>query len=132
MWDSGSTLTFITYKLARELKLKGVRVNLSLVTVGGNISTKESIQCKLRMIDANGEEVEIEALGLERISSPIEPVDMSQIASLLSRSSSEIQRPISGQIDILVGIQYAAYHPIRSQAVGHLLLYEGRFGLVCK
>jgi len=105
-------------------------VCLSLITVGGDISRKETTQYKLRMIDCNGETVEIEALGLERISSPIEPVDTAKIASLFKRSHSCIQRPTSGEIDLLIGMQYAAYHPVRSQAVGHLLLYEGRFGIV--
>ena len=130
MWDNGSTLTFVTYKLADNLKLKGRKVNLSMVTVGGEVTRKESIQYTLRIIDVNGEIVEIEALGLDRISSPIEPVDMEKVAVLLGHSNSDIQRPTSGEIEILIGMQYAAYHPIRIQAVGHLVEYNGKFGSV--
>jgi len=35
LWDSGSTLSFITISLAEELKLQGRPVELEIVTVGG-------------------------------------------------------------------------------------------------
>ena len=43
---------------------------------------------------------------------------------------SEIDRPKQGKIDCLIGFQYAAFHPVREQAVGHLLLLKNQFGYV--
>ena len=35
----------------------------------------------------------------------------------------------AGPVDVLIGYEYAAYHPQRTQNVGHLLLLQNRFGL---
>ncbi len=45
-------------------------------------------------------------------------------------STQDIDRPNEGQIDCLIGYEYAAFHPVRLQAVGHLLLLQNRFGTV--
>ena len=37
-------------------------------------------------------------------------------------------RPTSGQVDFLLGMDVAGYHPIRCKAVGHLILYKSQFG----
>ena len=42
-------------------------------------------------------------------------------------SREQIERP-RGQVDLLIGFEYAGYHPIRLQAVDHLLVLENRFG----
>ena len=39
----------------------------------------------------------------------------------------EISRP-SGEIDVLIGFEYAGYHPVREQSSGHLLVMRNRFG----
>lgn len=43
-------------------------------------------------------------------------------------SKDDIMRP-AGPVDVLIGYEYAAYHPQRTQNVGHLLLLQNRFGL---
>ena len=43
-------------------------------------------------------------------------------------SAREINRPYGGEIDMLIGIQYAAYHPTCIEARGHLVLSQNRFG----
>ena len=47
-----------------------------------------------------------------------------------SHDAHSIQRPASGKIDILIGFQYAAYHPVCLESVGHLLLLKNRFGVI--
>ena len=42
-------------------------------------------------------------------------------------SKDEIART-AGPVDVLIDYEYAAYHPQRTQSVGHLLL-QNRFGL---
>ena len=124
LWDNGSTLSFITFKLAEKLRLQGKKANLSIQTVGGQTTSVESYQYSVNMIDLSGQRVEIEVLAIEKISSSISAVNIQDIASLFSVDSDSIKRPSSGEIDVLVGVQYAAYHPVRIEAKGHLLLLQ--------
>ena len=43
-------------------------------------------------------------------------------------SVSDLNCPNEGQIDCLIGYQYAGFHPVRKQAASHLLILENRFG----
>jgi len=129
-WDSGSTLSFITNHKANELQLKGDPINLSLVTVGGKTTQLESHEYRLVIYDENGKGVEIQAIGIEKISSSIGYVDRHRISEIFRIDESIISRPTSGEIDLLIGLQYAAYHPAPVEIHGHLVLYSNRFGKV--
>ena len=39
----------------------------------------------------------------------------------------ELIRPI-GEIDVLIGFEYAGYHPVTEQSADHLLVMQNRFG----
>ena len=41
-----------------------------------------------------------------------------------------IQFPCDGAIDLLIGMRYAAFQPVRVEASGHLLAMENRFGML--
>ena len=60
LWDNGSTLSFITFKLAKKLGLQGRKVNLSIQTVGGQTTSVESCQYCVNLIDLSGQRLEIE------------------------------------------------------------------------
>ena len=47
-----------------------------------------------------------------------------------SKKASQICRPVDGTIDILISYQYAAYHPVPVESIGHLLLMENIFGVI--
>ena len=56
---------------------------------------------------------------------------MDRVAHLFNKVKlSELNRPKEGKIDCLIGYEYAAFHPVRKQACGHLLILENRFGYV--
>ena len=42
----------------------------------------------------------------------------------------EVDRPKEGEVDCLIGYEYAAFHPHRTEAIGHLLLLHNRFGTI--
>ena len=44
LWDGGSTLSFVTFKLARKLQLHGKPVKLEIITVGGKIEQIDSFE----------------------------------------------------------------------------------------
>lgn len=70
----------------------------------------------------------VKAYGIDEISSKIQQIDVSMIAPLFKEVSSEqIDRP-SGNVDLLIGFNYAGLHPTREQAVGNLILLANVFG----
>ena len=128
MWDNAASLCFITNAKAKQEKLKGVKVNLSIVKIGGQNEKIETMKYKLPLMDKQGHAVEFEVYGTNNITSDIEHVNVESIAHLFRNvTKDEIARPI-GSVDVLIGYEYAAYHPEREQNVGHLILLKNRFG----
>ena len=79
-------------------------------------------------MDKQGHAIEFEVYGINKITSDIEHVNVESIAHLFRNvTKDEIARPI-GSVDVLIGYEYAAYHPEREQNVGHLILLKNRFG----
>ena len=99
-----------------------------MVTVGDKVTNVKSLLYKLKLIDQHGKSVELEVIGIDKISSPITPTNLSEIAKILQVDPESINRPSSGEIEVLIGLQYAAFHPERVKSVGHLTLYQNRFG----
>ena len=129
LWDNGSTLSFITFEAARRLKLKGSRIQLKVTKVGGTEESVISQRYLLPIINNNNETHYIDVYGLERISSDIQSVSLNQTVKLFPGTSiTDLMRPISGQVDFLLGMDVAGFHPIRAKAVGHLILYSSQFG----
>ena len=67
--------------------------------------------------------------GIEEISKSAGAVDTIEIATKLFPyiDKARIQQP-TGDTDILIGMQYAAFHPNRIDNRDHMLLSENRFG----
>ena len=128
MWDGGSTLSLITFKKAKSLNLQGESVKLGMEVAGGGISLLDSRLYKVKLLKEDGDMEEIEIFGLEKISSQIDKVGIQKVAKLLKVDEKDFSRPEEGEIDILIGQQYAAFHPCRQKAVGHLLLLQNEFG----
>ena len=128
MWDNAASLCFITNTKAKQEKLKGLKVELSVIKAGAQSEKIKSNKYKVPLIDKQGHVIEFEAYGNERITSDIESVNIDDIVHLFKNvTKEEIERP-SGPVDILIGYEYAAYHPEREQNVGHLVLLRNHFG----
>ena len=129
MWDNAASLCFITNAKAKQEKLKGVKVNLSIVKIGGQNEKIETMKYKLPLLDKQGHAVEFEVYGINKITSDIEHVNVESIAHLFRNvTKDEIAQP-AGPVDVLIGYEYAAYHPEREQNIGHLVLLKNRFGI---
>ena len=129
MWDPGSTLAFITFDLAGRLKLQGVPVELEICTVGGVLTKVDSKKYSIAIFDRNGQDVKIEVLGIEKISTEVEAIDMTDVKKMFqSEEARQVERPTSGSVDLLIGFSYAAYHPVKVEEVGHMLFMRNRFG----
>ena len=131
LWDPGSTLSFITFDLATNLGLQGQPVDLEIVTVGG-VSTKvKSRKYHLSVFDTAGCDVRVEVLGIEKISTETNFVDIESLKNVFTdRNASKATRPSPGKVDLLLGFDCAAYHPVSVECVGHLLLMRNRFGYI--
>ena len=76
----------------------------------------------LPLVDAQGQTVHIEAYGIDQITSDIESLSTENLANLFKGVSKDDIMRSAGPVDVLIGYEYAAYHPQRTQNVGHLLL----------
>ena len=123
-------MSFITFDKAKSLRLHGKDVKLSLVSIGGQSTIIDSRMYRVKLFNVDDVAVEIEAFGIQRISSEIQKVNVAMIGAILGVSSSAMNRPVCGEIDILIGQQAASLHPVRKKAVGNLILMENGFGLV--
>ena len=128
MWDNAASLCFITNAKAKQEKLRGVKVNISIVKIGGQNEKIETMKYKLPLLDKQDHAVEFEVYGINKITSDIERVNVESIAHLFRNvTKDEIARP-AGPVDVLIGYEYAAYHPEKEQNIGHLVLLKNRFG----
>lgn len=128
LWDGGATLSLITFKKAKQLQLKGKDVKLAVTKVGGETEEIMSSKYELALKDKEGKYVYVMLYGINKISTELESIDLSGVTQLFKGiSMKELQRP-HGEIDILIGFEYAGFHPLRKQSNGHLLLLENRFG----
>lgn len=112
------------------MQLKGRPVRLRMSTVGGETKEMNSALYNIAFIDKIGQTVEVMTLGIDRISTTINVIDLSCIEGLFQVPPVNFKRPNGKEIDILIGMQYAAHHPVRIEAKGHLLLLRNCFGYV--
>ena len=80
MWDSGATVCLITFKKAKELELKGDRVAIKIVKVGGDKETVESKLYDVPVRDTQGRIEYFKAYGISKISSSIKAIKTDQFA----------------------------------------------------
>ncbi len=126
LWDSGASLCFITNSKAKAEHLKGTKKELTVIKVGGNNEKILSNRYTLSLIDKRGQEVQFEVYGIDKITFEIQNVNIDGVIKLFKNIPREdILRP-SGTIDVLIGYEYAAYHPQNDQSSGHHLLLKNR------
>ena len=129
LWDGGSTVSLITFSKAKELGLKGEKVKLSIVKVGGNREEISSYLYELPLRNQNGERVVLQVYGIDKVSTNLRPIDLSAVVQLFEGvTEEELKRP-EGEVDVLVGFEYAGYHPVRQQSVNNLLILRNQFGM---
>ncbi|KAJ8032137.1 hypothetical protein HOLleu_25575 [Holothuria leucospilota] len=128
LWDSCATASLITFAAAGKIKAKGSPVKIQMTKVGGTTETVDSLKYRVPLIDKEGNTVNIEAYGIECVTAKVANKDLAHLAKLFRGvSAEEVSRP-SGEVDLLVGFEYAGYHPVKAQACGHLALLENQFG----
>ena len=99
-----------------------------MVKVGGVNEKLISRKYKLTLIDKKGQELQIDVYGIDKITSDIQAINLDGIHRLFRNvTKEEITRP-TGEVDVLIGFEYAGFHPQTEQSSEHLLLLKNRFG----
>ena len=128
LWDSGATVSLITYQKAAELKLEGKPLDMTVVKVGGKPETVHSCEFVVPLLNSEKQLVEIRAYAIDKISTPVKKLSIPAVTNLFSGVSyKEVERP-HGNIDLLIGMDYAGFHPKPIQEAGHLILLKNQFG----
>lgn len=126
LWDSGASVSLITFRKAKELKLSGKEVQLSVVKVGGQSERIISSLYTLPLLDRNNNVIKVKVYGMECISRGQN--DDSTVLSLFKDiNPKEIQRS-RGEVDVLIGFNYASLHPTAIRFSDNMMLLENRFG----
>ena len=113
LWDTGASLCFITNAKARAENLKGIKTKLSIIKVGGESENVDTFKYKLPLIDKQGKTVVFDVYGIDKITSPIPAVNIKGISKLFKDvSEEELTRP-TGEVDALIGYEYADFHPLK-------------------
>ena len=132
LWDGGSTLSFITFRKAKQLNLhQDQKVRLQIEKIGGSLEEYDSYRYHLVLLNKWNQRIKISVLGIERISNNISNVNIETLCSSFPQIRPiDINRPDDGEVDCLLGYDYAAYHPITKASENHLLLMENEFGKI--
>ena len=128
LWDSCASISLITDSKATKLGITGIPCKISLTVVGGTQTLVESKRYKIPLTDLKGRKFEIVTHSIDKISSEIMEIEHDKVRKCSPNiSERELKRPF-GEVDILVGYNYAAWHPVREQSCWHLLILTNSFG----
>ena len=134
MFDNCSQTTFILNSVARENKLKGRNISFVLVCTDGSKSQKIGKLFQVSLCDIDGNIHQIQAIGLDQISSKFSGAKVTNVKSDLlgHRDCYTLQdRKLNrkgGDIKLLVGTDVASIHPVKVVNLGELIIMKTIFG----
>ena len=83
---------------------------------------------KVPLVDLQGRTFVINAHSINTISSNIQGLEFSNLRQFFPKVNiDQLVRP-KGEVDILIGYNYAAWHPIPENVCGHLIILSNSFG----
>ena len=127
-WDNGSTIALISKRCAERNNLTGTPVMCDLMTVGGKITYMRTTLYEIELIDKNGEHHTIHLYEIDDICGQLSSMSMESLVQFFpSVTADEIARPL-GEVDVLIGMEYADIYPRQMETNQGLVLYESDFG----
>ena len=97
-----------------------------IIKIGAEKATIDFEIFNIPIQDNSGDEECFQAYGIDRIPTKIEPKDVKSLAHLFKVDKEEVRRPV-GEIDMLIGFEYSAFHPEKIDSIDHLLLMKNKF-----
>ena len=130
-WDDGSTCSLVRTEAAEMLGCPGEPVTVSIETVNGVITRETKLFC-VELMNNSGDRIVIKAFGVENISEVRNVVNLTAVKNkfsveVQSQWGKITQRP-QGPVHLLVGQEYAGYHPVQYEASHNLLVCRSMFG----
>ena len=126
-WDNGSTLTLVAKSYAERQNLVGVSVTYELITVDKKVQVHHTVLHEIILLDRNGDKHTIKAYQIDTICK----IPDVKIDGIVHTFPSVMQRDIvieSGEIELMIGMDYGDLHPKRVDSNNGLILYESQFG----
>ena len=134
MFDNCSQNTFIQDSVAQSLNLDGEKISFTLICTDGSRKPMNGKLYKLKLIDKNGEEHEIEAIGIKNLSTSypgFNVVNVKKKLSSLNKYPDFCDQKLNrtgGNIDILLGSDRANLHPEKIGNIDDLVILKSKFG----
>ena len=130
-WDDGSTCSLVATATAELLGCPGEPVTVSIETVNGVITRNTKLYC-VELINNSGERIIIKAFGVENVSEVRSVVNLSAVKPIFSDEVQsqwgKISKRPKGTVHLLVGQEYAGYHPVQFEARDNLVVCRSMFG----
>ena len=105
--DEGSDTTLIREDVAKKLKLTGAPRTLDVDAVGGLSSSVTSQKVRVKLRSVTGDNIFVEASTMPMVTKPVPVVDWNQLRSRWRHLADLPLQRSGGQIDILLGLDYA-------------------------
>jgi len=130
--DSGSTDSFVTHQLARELHLQGNPISVSIKVVDGQYEEESTMLYQLALEDSAGARHVVEAIGMNSLTEVAPAPHVSSLAHLFPemppQAAAAFTRP-HGRVDVMLGMRDRQLHATAcGLEVGRLRLCRSKFG----
>ena len=111
-WDAGSNMNIVRTAWAKKTGRKGTPISRTVYTAGGECKMWDTEMYMIPLKKMNGEVAHVLAMGMEQVTVPLEPVDVSPVMKLFPELDlKDVARPV-GDIDLLIGTGETELHPI--------------------
>ena len=127
--DNGSNVTMVRNELAEKLGLAGSDVKHKLVRSGGDEMDWETKAYNIPLLNSEGKQVVLTAMGVDEISSEIKPADVEPALKVFPQipDLKSIKRP-SGKVDLLIGLNFLEVQPTEVAREEGLSLWKSKLG----
>jgi hypothetical protein len=126
--DGGSTFSLIRNEFANRLGLEGTYLEYYLRVVGHAYARKESKMYTFTLVDRQGYEHTVRAVGINSISDTGPAPDMTPIQALFPGFPVATFRRPQGEVDVLLGMNNRRLHPNGVKDVENLRMMKSRLG----
>ena len=127
-YDGGSTLTLCLHSWAKKHGLQGRPVVVFLKVLGGEYQEKETLEYMFHLVGVDGKLFPVTAIGLDTITEENPGGDLTEAYETFPEiPRRQLERP-EGQVELLIGQDYAGYLPRVEKCRDHLLLLKSLFG----
>jgi hypothetical protein len=127
LWNTGSQVTLMTHKAAKDMGLKpipGPPVNL--VGVGNSQKTRSTVRYQIPLVDTGGRTVEVAAYGMGHIMDPLETIDPVLMRAVFPEAPTGGIEAASGGVDLLMGQDNLRLFPVEQRRVEDAMLLRHR------